>query len=35
MDSSRLNSLGWQPSVALKDGIIRAYKHYQDNESLM
>jgi len=25
MDSRRLNSLGWQPEVSLKDGLKRAY----------
>ena len=28
MDSSRLQSLGWQPQVALADGLARAYQDF-------
>lgn len=28
MDSSRLNSLGWQPQVSLQEGLARAYEGY-------
>ena len=28
MDSSRLNGLGWQPRVALEDGIERSYRDF-------
>ena len=28
MDSSRINSLGWQPQVSLKDGLLRAYQDF-------
>jgi GDP-L-fucose synthase len=28
MDSSRINALGWKPSVSLKDGIGRAYQDF-------
>jgi GDP-L-fucose synthase len=28
MDSSRINALGWKPSVSLKDGISRAYQDF-------
>ena len=28
MDSSRLNSLGWQAKVSLEDGLMRAYQNY-------
>ena len=31
MDSQRLNSLGWQPKVELKDGLSRAYVDFQCN----
>ena len=29
MDSSRINTLGWEPKVSLKDGIARAYEDYR------
>jgi nucleoside-diphosphate-sugar epimerase len=29
MDSSRLNSLGWQPQVGLEDGLTLAYEGMQ------
>jgi len=28
MDSSRLNNLGWQPFITLKEGLSRAYADY-------
>jgi GDP-L-fucose synthase len=28
MDSSRLQAMGWQPRIALKDGIADAYRHF-------
>lgn len=28
MDSRRLQSLGWQPQVALADGLARAYQDF-------
>jgi GDP-L-fucose synthase len=29
MDSSRINNLGWQSKIGLKEGIAREYKNYQ------
>jgi GDP-L-fucose synthase len=31
MDSQRLNSLGWQPGVSLKDGLIKTYSEFLNN----
>jgi GDP-L-fucose synthase len=31
MDSSRLNSLGWQAKINLKDGLTKAYQDYLSN----
>jgi GDP-L-fucose synthase len=31
MDSRRLNSLGWQPEVGLKEGLARAYADFLNN----
>ena len=31
MDSSRLNSLGWQAKVNLKDGLVKTYKDFLEN----
>lgn len=28
LDSSKLNSLGWKPSITLKEGIAQTYEHY-------
>jgi GDP-L-fucose synthase len=28
MDSHRLRSLGWQPTVSLADGLAHAYAHF-------
>jgi GDP-L-fucose synthase len=28
MDSSRITSLGWHPSIELKEGIERVYQHF-------
>ena len=33
MDSSRINSLGWQARVALQDGLQRAYKDFLKNHA--
>lgn len=35
MDSSRINSLGWQPKVILEEGIARAYKWFVENHVLV
>jgi GDP-L-fucose synthase len=35
MDSSRLNSLGWQAQVNLKDGLTRAYQDYLANSEAL
>ena len=29
LDCSRLNSLGWQPSIPLRDGLERAFRSFQ------
>lgn len=29
MDSSRLNQLGWQPSMLLRDGLVNAYQDFR------
>jgi len=35
MDSSRINALGWQAKINLKDGLIKAYQDYLiNNEAL-
>jgi GDP-L-fucose synthase len=31
MDSQRLMSLGWQPTVSLRDGLARAYDDFVKN----
>jgi GDP-L-fucose synthase len=31
LDSSRIESLGWRPSMSLRDGIARAYQDFLDN----
>ena len=33
MDSSRINALGWKPSVSLKEGISRAYQDFLSRSS--
>jgi GDP-L-fucose synthase len=33
MDSSRLNSLGWKPSVGLKEGLTLAYQNFIDHHA--
>jgi GDP-L-fucose synthase len=35
MDSSRLNSLGWQAQVSLKDGLTKAYQDYLTNSEAL
>jgi GDP-L-fucose synthase len=35
MDSGRLNSLGWQAQVNLKDGLIKAYQDYLTNSEVL
>jgi len=32
LDSSRLNKLGWQPKVDLKDGLRQAYAEFKSSE---
>lgn len=34
MDSSRLNRLGWEASISLKDGILQAYQSFKNHEGL-
>ncbi len=34
MDSSRLNQLGWQPSMSLRDGLVNAYQDFKRIEDL-
>lgn len=31
MDSSMLHSLGWQPKISLRDGLVDTYKWYLEN----
>ena len=31
MDNSKLQALGWQPQISLKDGLRDAYQWYVDN----
>jgi len=31
MDSQRLNSLGWKPTVSLEDGLVSAYESFLEN----
>jgi GDP-L-fucose synthase len=33
MDSSRIAALGWQPQIALQDGIAATYRWYLDNKA--
>ena len=33
MDSSRIAALGWQPQIALQDGITASYRWYLDNKA--
>jgi GDP-L-fucose synthase len=35
MDSGRLNSLGWQAQVNLKDGLTKAYQDYSTNSEVL
>ena len=32
MDSSKLRSLGWEPKIGLKEGIVRAYEWFLDSQ---
>ncbi len=34
MDSSRLNQLGWQPCMSLRDGLVNAYQDFKRIEDL-
>ena len=34
MDSSKLRSLGWEPKIGLKEGIVRAYEWFLKNNNL-
>lgn len=34
MDSTRLRKLGWQPTVALADGLARAYQDFLNNNAI-
>jgi len=31
LDTSRIKNLGWQPTIALRDGIARTYEWFLDN----
>jgi GDP-L-fucose synthase len=31
MDTSKLNALGWQPNIGLKDGLTATYQWYLAN----
>jgi GDP-L-fucose synthase len=33
MDSSKLNALGWQPKIALEEGLKAAYADFLQNEA--
>ena len=33
MDSSKLKSLGWQPTISLREGLTRAYKDFTNNQA--
>lgn len=33
MDSTRLNNMGWRPSIALSDGIVDAYSWFRTNNA--
>ena len=31
MDAEKIKSLGWEPRIALRDGIVKAYQWYLEN----
>ena len=31
MDSTKIRSMGWRPSIRLKDGILDAYRHFRES----
>ena len=33
MDSSKLNTLGWNPTTKLKQGLIKAYENYLNTQN--
>jgi GDP-L-fucose synthase len=35
MDSSKLHNLGWKHSISLKEGLEKAYRHFQNETQLM
>lgn len=35
MDSSRLNGLGWHANIGLKDGLVKAYQDFLDNNEVL
>ena len=35
MDSSRLNGLGWQAKVGLREGLVKAYQDFLDNNEVL
>jgi GDP-L-fucose synthase len=35
MDSSRLNGLGWHAKIGLKEGLIKTYKDFLENNEIL
>ena len=31
LDSTRINNLGWQPTITLSEGLLRTYSWYKEN----